>query len=178
MQDVPIWYRLDGGNLISGFSDNWAEATGTGDGDPAGPDRLAGTSIFSVCADAATRHYYACMFDKVRRTRREIGVTIRCDLPSALREYRLRIRPAQGAELVVEIALARSAPSTSPALRTGRGDARTVMCSWCQAISDGAGGWMPLELAVERQGLLARAEPLEITHGICPSCRAEMDGMC
>jgi hypothetical protein len=38
------------------------------------------------------------------------------------------------------------------------------MCSWCDRIEDGNGGWESLESYIERQA------DTKITHSVCPAC--------
>jgi hypothetical protein len=45
------------------------------------------------------------------------------------------------------------------------------VCSWCQQVALPDSTWVPVEVAVQRLGLLEAETFPGLTHGICEPCR-------
>ena len=85
--------------------------------------------------------------------------------PSGSVEFRsrlLRLEPRDPVPLL-DASLPRAA---QPPIRT---------CSWCKQM-DVEGEWVEVEEGVRRLGLFDTADLPPISHGICPTCEAEVMG--
>ena len=94
------------------------------------------------------------------------------DRPREWSEGELEILRDLASAAVTEIELRRTADALERALSKIRTlEGLIPLCAWCRKVRDDAGYWQELERYVrEKAGV-------EITHGICPSCAEEMEGV-
>ncbi len=57
---------------------------------------------------------------------------------------------------------------------TAQGQSLLVMCSWCKAVKVGDDTWVEVEDAVDRLKLFDFRYLPQISHGVCPSCAADI----
>ncbi|HSL83509.1 MAG TPA: hypothetical protein VLF66_12100 [Thermoanaerobaculia bacterium] len=139
-------------------------------------DSLLGEHI----SDAPSRHLWEVLTDRVRETGESRTVPIRCDTPALRRWIRVVLIPAEAGGVIFHTRLERVEPRPHLALLDASGPrdpSRLLrLCSWCKRAAVEGRGWLELEEAAERLGLLEERPVPEITHGLCEDCEARMLG--
>ncbi|MFP4063794.1 MAG: hypothetical protein ACOC26_06030 [Halochromatium sp.] len=167
-------HRIDADGRISDVSAEWL-AFAARNGYPTSAEAELGRSLFSVIADAETRHLYALLIERARASKRTVQFGYRCDSPDQRRWMQMRMRHlAETDEIEFSSRLLRAqARPRVPLLEPEQGRAHTQsvlsMCSWCKAVL-AEHAWVEVEQAVLRLGLFAMEAMPRISHGICPAC--------
>jgi hypothetical protein len=118
------------------------------------------------------RQRWEALLDRARDWPVPLHLYRRCDEPTLARLALVELRPdGRGAVLIRSCLVA-----TSPRLRQrlfdpgAERDGRMLrVCAWCNRF-ELAGGWVPVELAVERLGLPHSRTVPRVTPGICDRC--------
>ena len=148
------------------------------------PEDLLGRRLFSQISDVTTRHLYSLVLERIKKRKRPVTISYRCDSPTIKRfmEVTVILEPDGGAQW--RNRLIREEPSPEAAiLDSGRERSEQIIqaCSWCKrcgvpewlAREEGgppAGAWVEPE---EMMSLLGNQDagrlPL-LTHTACPDC--------
>jgi hypothetical protein len=169
-----VTYRIDASDTIVFTDAAWFEFAHRNGF--AKPDVL-GTSLWSHITDQTTAHLYQAIVHRLRAGREPAQVSFRCDAPAERRSMLLEMTAEDaGAIFFRSVTVeARKRPpiplidGTLP--RTGR---FLTMCSWCKRVFL-AERWLEAEMAIEQFGLLLSESLPQITHSICPACRAQFE---
>ncbi len=108
------------------------------------------------------------------RTAGPFEVSFRCDAPTRRRFMRLELRPlAQGRVRSTSHVVREEERPAQPLLdrtlpRTG---SVLMICSWCKQVQV-KDGWSEIEEAARKLGFLEADVLPQLSHGICPPCRA------
>jgi hypothetical protein len=111
------------------------------------------------------------------RAGRAMQFRYRCDSPASRRQFEMAVTPQEpGMVQFASTLLSEEARPPVAALEEGRArdDRLLPVCSWCQRVALPDGAWVAVEEAVARMNYLEASTLPEITHGICPTCSAEM----
>jgi len=174
---AEVAYRIDARDRITWVNPAWdAFAIANGAPELTG-ERVRGNSLADCMADKETRHLYGLLVAKVRRTQRPIRIPFNCDSPTRRRFMELTISalPAGGIALAGHL-LREEAREPAPLLdrRATRSQSFLCLCGWCKRVEAGANDWVEVEEAIRRLTLFRAAVLPQLTHGICPTCRAHL----
>jgi hypothetical protein len=170
-------YEVDAELTIVAVDAAWSEFARKNEARELLPPRPLGRPLLSYVADRSTAHLYQQLFERVRLTGDPLRVPFRCDAPGLRRFLELRVAPRAGGGFHLASALLR-AERRSPVplldrLRP-RGEDHLLMCSWCKRVAV-AERWAEVEVAVAALRLFEKELMPEITHGICPGCRNDIE---
>ncbi|MCM2258754.1 MAG: hypothetical protein NDJ94_24230 [Vicinamibacteria bacterium] len=175
---MKITYRIDAQDRLTELSGDWdqfAQANGAPElaaaalrGKPL-PALVSGTEMQSLTA----------MLLKRAREAGAVEVPFRCDAPDERRFLTMELRRDAEDGVAIETRLVRAEPRPPVALldaRLPRTDELLVICSWCKCVRLPTQEWVEVEAAVEALGLFQEAQLPQLSHGICPPCRARFFG--
>ncbi len=168
-------YDLDDQFRIVWVDDGWnAFAVENGAPELVAPAPI-GQSIWSAIADGTTSLLWGQIFQKVRRTGRPLVVPIRCDSPALRRYLQLLVSVRPPSCLRIESLVVRVGPKPPAVVieRTTPAPALLRMCSWCKQV-EFQGRWVEVEVLTSELRLFERDVLPGLTHGMCPSCHADM----
>ncbi|MCF7761541.1 MAG: hypothetical protein K9M98_13665 [Cephaloticoccus sp.] len=171
-------YHIDKDDRLCDFNAGWSEFARANDGESVMPECVLGRSLWDFVGDAHVTQIYRQL---VGRARAGHGVEFqyRCDAPDKRRLFKMTI--TANAEGVVQFSSRLLWEQVR--MRVALLDARQPRdhhwmrsCSWCQKIKLESDRWEPVEVAVLQLNLLAGDSLPQLTHGICPDCKADMLG--
>ena len=165
-------YRTDAENRIVFVNREWLDFARDNQAPELTADHVLGERLESFIAGWETRHLYEMVYEKVRRTGREIRFAFRCDSPTHRRYFQMRIGPLEGNGLEFGVRVERIEPYFSgPFLdRTAdRAPEVVVLCSWCKKVRIDEDAWCEIEDATGEIELFGSTAPT-LTHEICPGC--------
>ena len=172
-----VEYRIDASDNIIDVGRNWADFARENDApeiaNPA-PDR----TLWTYFENDEIRDLWQLLVERVRALRTVAEVPFRCDAPHARRWFDMMITPESDGGIHFQCVLAfEEQRSPVPLLdrRSERDDGlRPVpLCGWCGRGQLGS-RWLEVEELLQTTRLLEQILMPPISHGICPSCRAEM----
>lgn len=177
MEDERVFiYKIDAENNIVSVNDEWLEF-GIENGSPdLTASSVLGKNILSFIADLETIGIFTELIELVREKGCPITIRFRCDAPATERSMEMKISalPAGHIEFRNRMLKAKERPpvaildSSLPRTRTP-----LTLCSWCKSAHT-AFGWLPLEDTINIMGYLDTEKMPLLTHGICPSCEADL----
>lgn len=152
---------------VDGSLDSFALARGALPLACAGP----GVLLWTLFPDERVRQLYRHLVDGVRAGA-PAAYDVFTDADGTRTWAGVSLSPLPAGGVQVHVAWLREEPV--PAAPSGGGvpDVLLRVCSWCSRVETGA-VWEEIGVAVVRLGLLGRAKPADISHGICPDCSAE-----
>jgi hypothetical protein len=168
-------YVVDATNRIVEIEGPWDEFA-TANGSPElTRAAVLGRSLFAFVTGADAIEVVSLLLARAHSTGAfEVG--FRCDAPTRRRFMRLELRPepygcVRSLSRLVREEERAAQPLLDPS--TPRTDAMLMICSWCKKVRVGD-SWSEIEVAAgELSFLEAEAFP-QISHGICPPCRAAL----
>jgi len=108
------------------------------------------------------------------RAGRVVDVGFRCDSPSLRRFLRLALHPeAAGRVRCASILVRQEVRPPQPLLDAAspRSQASVRICGWCKKV-DARGAWKEVEDAADELRLMEGDAFPQLSHAICPTCRA------
>lgn len=173
-------YTIDRDELVRWVSDEWLAFGAANGWERLDADAVLGHPVWEFIAGREVQLLYRALFAKARERGAEIRVPFRCDAPSLRRWMRLTIVPHPDGSLELVGTVLREEPRAHVALLDDgvpRTDELITACSWCRRLHRPPDRWIEVEEAVRELGLFEQTELPGITHGICPDCLAEIDGI-
>jgi len=157
--------------------DNWEAFAQANDGASVFSGKVLGRPLWDFIRDATVSQLYRHLVARARGGR-AVEFHYRCDSPTERRAFLMRIEQLRDGEIEFRSRLQSSETRPAVALldaQTPRNASTLRVCSWCQRIGVDGYGWIEVETAVERLGLLEAETLPALTHGICPPCLGGMD---
>jgi hypothetical protein len=175
MSRAPSIYRVDRRDRIVDFNDGF-RSFAADNGAGALPERVLGRSLFSFIAGVQVPDIWRHLVERVRRGKPLEGLRCRCDSPDVRRVISIDVRPWPHGHVEFEARLVAELARERLALLEYRhpNGSMLEMCNWCLRVR--LDGWVDVEQAVRRLGLLEGGEPPGIAHGLCDECRARLLG--
>ena len=166
--DATISYRIDRGDIIVWVNDTWNRFAHDNGWDEAGS--VLGRPIWESVGGRETQLIWRELLERARRGV-AIQVPFRCDAPAVRRYLRLAITPAAAGEVSFSSTTDRVIQRNPIALLSSHyAEGESIRCcSWCKRFD--VGGWVEVEEAVERLGLLEQ-DTRPVTHAMCAECEA------
>ncbi len=173
-----IFYRLSREDTIVEVGGAWDRFAVANDGQNLLSDRILGQSIYAHVLGEPTRDFVWTMLDGVRKLKRPVRQTYRCDSPGLKRFMQMTIEPEEASGLCLRHRLVSTAPLVLPvqfrAVAPGTARAHlTFRCSCCNRLNvDGA--WHDPEQASFTPELkqLIDQGVMRIAYSVCPSCKS------
>ncbi|MBK7974579.1 MAG: PAS domain-containing protein [Deltaproteobacteria bacterium] len=176
---MRVEYHIDRDDRIVAVNDDWTTFAAANSGHALVGDAVLGQSIWDHVSDPSTASIYQRMYQRVRDESRTTTFTFRCDAPGERRLFRMQLTPGDEGGVITEVrevTVEPRAPIRALDATCERGEAMTRMCAWCHAIADADGSWLELEDAVRDLEVFHGATPPFVTHTVCPTCRAALEG--
>lgn len=166
-REPAVTYRIDGDEIItaaSGFPNATAFV-----GRPL-RSVMSASGVMNLCHQLA------------RRVRQGVDVSyrFRCDAPGEKRWFLLEARCLEGGDVEFRSSLlsAEQRPKIAwmePAQPPSPTAPLVALCSWCSAVRANDGDrWDAIEVALENDPRVGPDQTPRLTHGICPSCEADL----
>jgi hypothetical protein len=176
-ESETFYYHVDSQNRIVQVSPNW-DAFALANGAPEVCARkILNRLLMDFLSGFETKHLYEIMLSKVRSTQNSLTVPFRCDAPALRRFMELTMRPQEGGQIEFQTVVLREEART-PTLLLDRASRRSgppvPICAWCKKVSVGS-EWLEVEDAVVKLQLFQEPLVPVLTHGICSSCRAQVE---
>lgn len=169
---APIRYTVDAGNRIVRVTSPWRERDPDGRAFSPTPDAVIGQPLWTYITGDDTRHVYEQLLAGVRARQRSAAVVIRCDTPSARREFEITLTPEAHDDVEFHIRPVREEARRFQALfdpTVSRASEVVMVCSWCKRV-EARDGWHEVEVTVESLDLASRDLLPALSHGACPDC--------
>jgi PAS fold len=171
-------YRVDAQNRLTDANAAWYDFARENGSHALDSESVIGCPLWDFISDQETRHLFQIVLAKVRQTGRPVTLSYRCDAPDLRRFMQLEIRPLAeaGVEFCSRIVRQESRPHVALLDDTApRTDTFLNMCAWCKKVALPDESWVEVEQAVERLKLFEEPVLPQISHGICPACKSEVD---
>jgi hypothetical protein len=171
-------YRIDARDVITFVSPEWVEFARANHARHLTPQSTIGASLWHFIAGEETRDLYRLLLQKVRSAQKALTLPFRCDSPTCRRfmQLGLALLPDDGIEIscvVLRIEDRERVALLDPARR--HSDQWLTICSWCKRVLVPACGWLEIEDAVARLDLFGSLELPNLTGGVCPDCRRQIE---
>ncbi len=172
-----VEYWIDGNDVMVEVGGGWSEFAHD-NGAPGltalAPDR----TLWTYFDKAEVRELWRLLVDRIRATRKQARVPLRCDAPHARRWFEMVVTPETDGRVHFRCVLVfeeTREPVGLLDLQTPRNqDAEPVpVCSWCGRGQSGS-AWLDIEELVHVDRLLEQQSMPPISFGICHSCRHDM----
>ncbi|MGV3590649.1 MAG: hypothetical protein ACO1PZ_03100 [Gammaproteobacteria bacterium] len=173
-QPHAITWQIDADNHIRNVNAAWGLFARANNGESVLAERVIGSNLLDAITDFSMRELYARMIERVR-TGQVLKFHYRCDAPDRRRTFLMEVRPLGTGAVEFVSTLEHEEPRVAIAmleLGRRRDDRIVTICSWCQQVKMPDGGWLPVEIAVERLHLLEAETFPRISHGMCEHCHA------
>lgn len=165
-------YRIDAQNRIDYVNDEWIDFAGENEAPELTRERVLGEPISGFIAGWETIHLYEIIYERVRRSGKEVRIPFRCDSPEKKRHFLMSIAPLGEGGLEMRIRVLRIDPvPRRPLLESSveRSPEMIVICSWCRRILIDEGSWVEIEDATGEKELFGPSPP-SLTHEVCSDC--------
>ncbi len=170
---MKIRYRVDAEDRMVEVGGEW-ETFAAANGVPElTGERLRGRALTSFVSGTEMQSLTAMLLKRARAAG-AVEVPFRCDAPGERRFLSMSLRRDADDGVAIETTLLRREPRPPVALwddRLPRRDDLLVVCSWCKRTRLDV-RWVEVEEAVEALGLFDAPSLPQVSHGICPPCRA------
>ena len=166
-------YVIDAPNRIVEIDGPWDEFAAANGCPELTRAAVLGRSLFDFVTGADAREVVSLLLARARSAG-SFEVGFRCDAPTRRRFMRLELRPEPYGRVRSSSQLEREEarpvqPLLDPA--SPRTDAMLMICSWCKKVLVGD-SWSEIEEAARELAFLEAEAFPQISHGICPPCRA------
>jgi hypothetical protein len=169
-------YRIDAKSRFTFVNQEWLAFAQENQAPELTPEQVLGQQLDRYIAGQETKLLYEMIYERVRKTGRDIHLPFRCDSPDEKRDFRMRIAALEegGLEFTVQVVRIERRPPVS-LLDNSVGHAATflVICSWCKRIRLDDDRWVEIEQATAERELFGAAPP-SLTHGVCSDCLANI----
>jgi len=171
-------YQVDSADLLITVDAAWLEFAQKNLARDLVRENILGKPIWSFFSGYQVEEVYGSLFRRVRLKQQPIVLPFRCDSPTERRLMELNLSPlVEGGihleSTMVQVERRKAVPLFDYAVR--RSKEFVIVCSWCKKIRV-ADEWLEVEVAVERLGLFHVPTFPQLSHGICPPCKAEALG--
>jgi hypothetical protein len=176
-ESETFFYHVDDRNRITQVSPNWDAFALANDAPEVCANKILNCPLMDFLAGFETQHLYDIMLNKVRSTQNPLTVPFRCDAPTLRRFMELTMRPGKDGGIEFQTIILHEEPRTPTILldrASRRGGGPVSMCAWCKKVHV-EGEWLEVEDAVAKLHLFQEPVVPELTHGICGSCRAQVE---
>ena len=179
LQEVSskIVYQIDSRDRLIAVDDAWRQFAEENQASDLAGDGILGRSLWDLITDNETRHLFSPILTKVREKGKSLTLHLRCDAPDTRRYLRLTLEPLpeQGVEFTSET-IRTEKRTRVPLLDTNGVKTRDFLniCGWCKRVAV-PGGWTEVEFAVALFGLFDESPLPQLSHDICPDCRADIE---
>jgi len=170
-------YHIDSQNRIIQVSPNWDAFALANDAPEVCAHKILNRPLMDFLSGFETKHLYDIMLSKVRSTQNSLTVPFRCDAPALRRFMELTMRPREGGGIEFQTVILREddrVPTILLDRASRRGGEPVSMCAWCKKVQVES-EWLEVEDAVARLDLFQGPVVPELTHGICGSCRTQVE---
>ena len=170
---LALVHRIDAEDRISYVNPAWSDFARANQGEAVMPEQVLGSSLLESVKDPTVQQLYSEMIKRARAGK-PVRFKYRCDAPDRRRTFEMDIRQLDNGE--VEFISALRHEEVRPAvamLQAGAPRDKRLLrvCSWCQQVALPDRTWVPVEVAVQRLGLLEAETFPGLTHSICEPCR-------
>lgn len=176
-----IEYLVGPDSVVLEIHGNWDEFATLNAARDLTAQSVLGQRLSDFIAGPETRMIYEALVARILDTGESVRFTYRCDGPDCRRHMEMRVEPAAPEVVRFLSRLLREEPREVQHLlddHARRSDEILTMCSWCKRVRDDAvDEWLDVEDYVVRTKLLEAAVLPQLSHGLCPHCEAEMDGL-
>ncbi len=176
--DNTYIYTIDENDKIVEVSPNWADfARENGGKEDILPPLLYELPLWKYIADAETRYLYHLLIDNIRKGAMEFTVPIQCDSPDLKRFIQIRMQSLPENKIRFTSTIIKTQPREALLLldpQRAQDQSLVRICSFCKKIDIGHETWVETEEAVLHLHLLEKDKMPGLTHGVCPSCYAEV----
>lgn len=171
----PVRYETDRTGIIHSVGGSWETFASENGGDALTAKAVIGRPLLAFMSDSTTREIYERLMNRTLEGHAST-VRFRCDSSDRRRWMRLEMAPsASGLCFAVHIEREEARPPVrllEPSRVAGHG--LITLCSWCKRVAVKQ-GWLEVEAAVEALNLFERTALPAISHGICPTCFAQLE---
>jgi hypothetical protein len=170
-EDRTFIYHINAANQIIYLNREWIAFAEENHAPELTPEHVLGQELDRFIIGAETKQLYGMVYERVRKTRREVHIPFRCDSPHQKRFFTLRIASLLESALEFTIKVVKMERQSVPFLDNSieHSSAFVVICSWCKRIQINDGRWVEIENAIQEQKLFGPRPP-NLTHGVCPDC--------
>jgi hypothetical protein len=175
---MKITYKVDAQDRLTELSGDWdqfARANGAPQLDAAA---LRGKPLPALISGPEMQSLTAMLLKRARE-KGAVEVPFRCDAPDERRFLTMELRGDEQGGVTIETREVRTESRPPVALldaRLPRTGELLIVCSWCKKVQLPERDWVEVEAAVEALGLFEEAQLPQLSHGICPPCRARFFG--
>lgn len=175
--DTVVEYRIDGNDVLIDVGQSWSQFAREN-----GASRLAATApnrtLWTYFDRDEVRELWQLLVNRVRASRKEVRVPLRCDSADTRRWFEMTVTPEAGGNVRFLCALVFE-ESREPVALLDPGLPRDLdvepvpVCSWCGRGGSGS-TWLDIEDLVQADRLLEQPSMPPISYGICDPCRHDM----
>jgi hypothetical protein len=129
--------------------------------------------LWDFVAGANLCRLFQNIHERVRTSVDSVVLPFRCDSPTLQRHMRLTITQEHGGQLLYDSMLIRTVPQRRSFVldaKISRSAAILTICSSCKQALIEPIGWLTIDDASARLGLLEGQEVPQLRHTICPDC--------
>ncbi|MDH5520763.1 MAG: hypothetical protein OEZ14_09555, partial [Acidimicrobiia bacterium] len=165
-----VEYCIDGNDVLIGVGRDWSEFA-RDNGAPGLAVSVSDRTLWTYFDRDEVRELWQLLVDRVRATRMQVRVPLRCDAAHARRWFEMTVTPEADARVRFRCALVFEESREPVALLDSRSqrdlDAEPILvCSWCGRGKSGS-WWLDIEELVNAERLLEEPSMPPISHGIC-----------
>ncbi len=177
MEDSLSVVRLDPNDAIVFVSEGWMESARASGSSELTESAVLGRPFSEFVADPVSVQLYQLVFRRVRKTGLAIRVPFRCEAPNERWHMEMEVRPLEngGLECRNQTVLVENRGRANLPEAKARSNDFLTLCSWCKKVKLPEGAWVDVEAAAQRLELFLGVAP-QLTHGVCPSCKAALRG--
>lgn len=177
MKDSRVFiYRIDAENSVVDVNDEWLEFARENNSSDLTRSSIQGKNLLQFISDPETAGIFSELIQIAREKDRVITVQFHCDSPALVRYMEMTITPLPAGHIEFRnrmIKCEERPPVNLIDVTIPRSNNILKVCSWCKK-GHANHGWDSLENIVQLDGYFDSATPPRISHGICPTCEAEM----
>jgi len=177
VEDSLSVVRLDPNDAIVFVSEGWMESARASGSSELTESAVLGRPFSEFVADPVSVQLYQLVFRRVRKTGLAIRVPFRCEAPNERWHMEMEVRPLEngGLECRNQTVLVENRGRANLPEAKARSNDFLTLCSWCKKVKLPEGAWVDVEAAAQRLELFLGVAP-QLTHGVCPSCKAALRG--
>jgi hypothetical protein len=141
---------------------------------------VIGCHLDDFVAGSEIRLVYQMLLERIRQTGEPARFTFRCDGPTCRRFMEMRLDLAAPGVVRFRSRVLREEPrDVQPLLDVGtkRSEDLLTLCSWCKRFKAESTDWVEVEDYVERVKVMEADVFPRLSHGICRSCKAELESL-
>lgn len=170
-----IAYVIDEQDRLVRVNDAWTRFAADNSGEMLRPAMILGRPLWNFISEPVVRDIYRRLVAQARAGT-PTRFAYRCDSPTMRRRFEMRISGVGHQVEFTSNLLSEEARPSIPLFDVTKQHTQVIvrMCGWCHAIARPDGTWEPLEIGINRLGLLEGQPSPRVSHGICAACAQEM----